>query len=112
MKSDLFNHYRKQKRQMRNAVVVSLYAPAYDDGDTTIGDTIVAPGSITDYIDTEIMWNDMTANLPDECVEILHMKSDGYNNREIAKKQNIPVRDIESIIEHIRQKVGGIQMTY
>ncbi|MCL2773370.1 MAG: hypothetical protein FWD71_08460 [Oscillospiraceae bacterium] len=109
MKSDLFNHYRKQRRKMRNAVVVSLDAPAYDDSDITIGDTVAAPGSISDYIDSEILWNDITLNIPDEYAEILRMKSDGYNNREIAKKRSISVKDIDSMIEQIRETVGSMR---
>ena len=101
MKSDLFNYYRKQGRKMRSAAVVSLDAPAYDDNNMTIGETIPAPDSVTDYIDMEIMWNNITANLSNDCVKILRMKSDGYDNREIAKIRGISLKNIKGMLEKI-----------
>ena len=108
MKSDLINYYRKQGRQKRTAYIVSLDNAAYSDGDMTIAETVAAPDSVTDYLDAEILWNDITSNLSDDCVKILRMKTEGYNNREIAKTQGISVKDIELVIKQIQEKVSDI----
>ena len=110
MKSDLYNHYRRQGRKKRTAHIVSLDSPAYSGGDMTIGETAAASGAVTDYLDAEILWDNITANLPDECVEVLRMRTDGYSNREIAKDRGVRVKDIDGMIEQIRGIVSGMRL--
>ena len=110
MKSDLYNHYRKQGRKNRTANIVSLDSMAYDSGDMSLAETIAAPDTMTDYFDTEILWNRIASNLPDDCVDIIRMKYDGYNNREIAKTRCMPVKNIDSMMEQIRDMVGSMRI--
>ena len=105
MKSDLYNHYRKLGHKKRTANIVSLDSMAYDNSDISLAEIIAAPDNMTDYLDTEILWNRVASNLPDDCVDILRMKYEGYNNREIAKKRSISVKNIDSIMEQIRETV-------
>jgi RNA polymerase sigma-70 factor (ECF subfamily) len=110
MKTDLFNHYRSLKCKKRKATVVSLNSQAYDGSGLTVAEVTAAPDAITDHYAAEIMWNKITADLRADYVEILRMRVDGYNDMEIAKQQNIKVKDIGVIMEQIRETVKGMQL--
>jgi len=117
MKSDLINHYRKLGRKKRRSDIVSLDSPEYyqeyGGNSLTMAETIAAPDTtgdtIEDYIGAEILWNNITSNLPAECVNVLRMKYEGYNDREIAKTQGITVKNINGIMEQIRDTVRSLR---
>ena len=103
MKSDLYNHYRKQRRQKRTAVVVSLDNMAYDGSGLTLAEVTAASGSVSDHFESESFWNEITSNLPDECVEILRMRTEGYDDREIAKNRGMRLKDVDNMMNRIRE---------
>jgi RNA polymerase sigma-70 factor (ECF subfamily) len=110
MKSDLFNYYRKNSRKKRTANVISLEAPAFDVGVLTIAETVTAPGSVSDYIDFEILRNNITANLSDVCTKVLRMKSEGYSNREIAKIHGISLKNVTNMLTEIQTSVEDMRL--
>ena len=110
MKSDLINHYRKQGRKKRRAYVFSLDRQDYDDNDMTIAETVAAPDTTSDYLDAEIICNHISANLSDEHVKILNMKTYGYSEKEIAKNYGISVKDIDYMMKQIRETVGNMRL--
>ena len=110
MKTDLYNHYRKQRRQKRTAVVISLDDTAYDNGSMTLAETTAARGMVSDRLDAEALWNEITANFSDEYVEVLRMKTEGYSDREIARNRGVQLKDVTNIIAKIRQKVADMRI--
>lgn len=110
MKSDLYNHYRKQRRKKRTADVVSLDSMAYEDGNLTVAEITAAPGSVTDVLEAKTLWNEITAKLSGDCVDILRMRVTGYTNREIAKNCGVKVKDVDGIMEQIRETVSSMRL--
>ena len=109
MKSDLYNHYRKLRRQKRKAVVVGLDEPVYNGNGLTFEEVTAAPGSVSDHLDAEILWNEITSNLPGECVEVLRMRTEGYSDREIAKNRGVRLIDVDNMMKQIRETTVNIR---
>ena len=107
MNSDLYNHYRKLYRQKRRAYVVSLDAPASDDGNMTLTD-IISDGvgdSTADAVTGDIILSELFTVLPQEQLSVIRMKSEGYTDREIAKAHNLTVQSVQEILSAVRELV-------
>jgi len=108
MKCDLNNNKIRQQSKKRKAFVVSFDNSMYENNELTISETIAAPGSVTDNMDAEMIWDEIASKLSDNHTEVLRMRVIGYNDREIAKNQGITTKDINNIMEQIRDVVGSM----
>jgi hypothetical protein len=91
---------------MRIAPAVSFDTPAYDDGSLTLAEIIPDSGSVSDNLEIQNLWNDITSELPGDYVQVLRLRVNGYSDREIAKRQRKSLQDIAGIFEYIRGAAG------
>ena len=98
MNSDLYNHYRKQYRQKRRAYIVSFDTVVYDDDRLTLMDIIPDENA-----DCNILLEEISEMLPADQFNIVRMKAEGYNDREIAQSYNIPVKSVKDMLSSIRE---------
>ena len=110
MKSDLYSHYRKLYRKKRKAEVVSLDKQVYKNDGYTTAEIVAALSVFTEDAETEMILDDMTSQMPVDCAKVLRMRYDGYSNREIAKNQGIRVKDVDVLIERIKEIVSDSQI--
>lgn len=99
MDCDLTNHYKSQFRQKRHAYVVSLHSY---DGAYTLEDVLSAPDKVMAQLETELLLHDLAAQASRQHMAVVHMRSAGYNMREIAKKERIPMKRVRELLEEIR----------
>jgi len=100
MNTDLHNHYRKQSRKKRTAYVVSLDTMVYIDEPLMMSETVAAPD-----MNMRLSLDELAELLPSEQFNIVRMKSEGYNNREISKKYNIPLNSIQEILSSVKELI-------
>ena len=104
MRSDLINHYRKQGRQKRYAVVVSLDAPvSYNE---RLIDII--PDTAADDVIYNSLMNKIAEILPAEQFDIIRMKAEGYRDREIARHYGIPVYSVQNTLSSVKNTVYAL----
>ena len=104
MNTDLINHYRKRSRLKRTAYIVSLDMPVYcDDENLTLMDIIPVADTAADNMAYDSLLDEISTTLPQDQFSVLRMKSEGYTEREIARKHDIPVRSVQEVISSIRE---------
>lgn len=99
MDCDLTNHYKSQFRQKRQAYMVSLHSY---DGAYTLEDVLSAPDKVMAQLETELLLHDLAEQASRQHMAVVHMRSAGYNMREIAKKERIPMKRVRELLEEIR----------
>ena len=99
MEDSLIDHYRAQTRQKRHAYVVSLHAY---DGAYTLEEVLSAPDKVMAQLETDLLLHDLAAMASRQQMAVVRMRSAGYNMREIAKKESIPMKRVRELLEEIR----------
>lgn len=99
MECCLLNHFKSQYRQKRQAYVVSLHSY---DGPYTLEEVLPAPDKVMAQLETELLLHDLAALASRQQMAVVRMKSAGYNMREIAKKESIPMKRVRELLEEIR----------
>ncbi len=102
MESDLASHYKRQSRKKRHACVVSLHSAIYDDGQFAMEDLLSKQDAVMEQLETELLLHDLAAMASRQQMAVVRMKSAGYNMREIAKNQRIPMQRVRELLEEIR----------
>lgn len=95
----LIDHYRSQTRQKRQAYVISLHSY---DGAYTLEEVLSAPDKVMAQLETELLLHDLAEQASRQHMAVVHMRSAGYNMREIAKKERIPTKRVRELLEEIR----------
>lgn len=99
MECCLLNHYKSQFRQKRHAYVVSLHSY---DGAYTLEEVLSAPDKVMAQLETDLLLHDLAAMASRQQMAVVRMRSAGYNMREIAKKESIPMKRVRELLEEIR----------
>lgn len=99
MESDLAGYYKRQARKKRQAYVVSFHSL---DGVFALEDVLAAPDQVMAQLETELLLHDLAAMASRQQMAVVHMRSAGYNMREIAKKERIPMGRVRELLEEIR----------
>lgn len=104
MNTDLCNYYRKQSRKKRKTYIISLDTAVYgEDEHMTLMDIIAVDDTAPDDTAYSQLLDEISAVLSREQLNIIQMKSVGYNEREIAKKRDVPVQSIQDALSSVRE---------
>ena len=106
MTDDLCSHYRKQSRPSRKAVTVSFESLFYDGYSLTMAEIIPDSHQLAECVESAMLWEEISDLLTDEQIETLHLRADGYSDREIAVRRKRRVSDVEVIFDGIRTAVA------
>ena len=99
MECCLLNHFKSQYRQKRHAYVVSLHSY---DGAYTLEEVLSAPDKVMAQLETDLLLHYLAAMASRQQMAVVRMRSAGYNMREIAKKESIPMKRVRELLEEIR----------
>jgi len=105
MTDDLCSHYKKQSRPMRRAVTVSLEAMSTRNDWLTMHEVVSGSDSLFEHLEAELICDEILNLLTPEQAEILRMRLDGYNTREIAARRKRRCSDIENMLADIQASV-------
>lgn len=102
MDGSLVDFYKSQSRQKRHACVVSLHSAIYDDGQFALEDVLSTQDAVMEQLETELLLHDLAAMASRQQMAVVRMKSAGYNMRDIARNQRIPMKRVRELLEEIR----------
>jgi RNA polymerase sigma-70 factor (ECF subfamily) len=108
MNRNLGGYCKSQSRPSRKAMTVSLETMVYDGEKLTMAEVIPGPDLLTEKLDAELLWEEISAVLTDEQAETLRMKADGYTVREIASARKSPLREIEDMLAAAAETARGL----
>ncbi len=101
MNGAISNYYRSQKTQKHSAVVFSLHSSPYDDC-YALEETIAAPNPYMRQLEEQLLLHDLAKRVSKQQMNIIHLKSCGYNDRDIARRQNTTMKRVQELLEEVR----------
>lgn len=102
MRSCLSDYFKSQSCQKRNGYTISLHTLTYGDEPVRLEEVISAPDRLMMQLETELLLHDLARRATRQQMAVVHMRSAGYNVREIAKTQSIPMKKVQELLEEIR----------
>lgn len=101
MNGAVSNYYRSQKTQKHNALVLSLHTNPYEDS-YVLEETIPAPNPYMRHLEEQLLLHDLAKRVSRQQMNIVRMKSCGYNDRDIARCQNTTMKRVQELLEDVR----------
>lgn len=83
MMQSLSDHYKEQTCQKRNAEMFSLHTTAQADG-LPLEDTLPATDHLMQQLEYSLLLHDLAKRVSKQQMEIVRMRSSGYNFQDIA----------------------------
>lgn len=105
MQQSLSANRRAQNSQKRTASVVSLHSYY---GPFTLEEILPSPDKVMAQLETELLLHDLAATATRQQMAVVRMRSAGYNMREIAKKESIPMKRVQELLEEIHGLLEGV----
>ncbi len=107
MSRSLFNFYKAQRSGKRNAQTVSIHESLCEDG-LPLEQTIPAPDTLMLHLETELLLHDLARHISSRQMDMVRLKTSGYSDRDIARKQNIPMKRVRELLDEIRMVLEDI----
>ena len=101
MESDLSNHYKAKYRQKRNGYTISIHTLTYGSEPVQLEEALSAPDQMMMQLETELLLHDLAQRATRQQMAVMHMRSAGYNMREIAQRQSIPMKRVQEMLGEI-----------
>lgn len=97
MRVDLINFHKAQNRKKRNAEVISIHSELYEDG-PVLENTLPVYHDLLARLQTELLLHDLATVVSKQQMDMVRMRSHGYNIREIARRYNVPMQDVKILL--------------
>lgn len=97
MDGALANYRKSLTRQKRNAEVISIYSELYEDG-PVLENTLPVYHDLLARLQTELLLHDLATVISEQQMDMVRMRSHGYNIREIARCHNVPMQDVKMLL--------------
>lgn len=101
MNGAVSNYYRSQKTPKHNALVLSLHTIPYE-GCYALEETISAPNPHMQQLEEQLLLHDLAKRVSRQQMNIVRLKTCGYNDRDIAHRQNTTMKRVQELLEEIR----------
>ena len=96
-----YNYYRSQKTPKHNADVISLHIKTSEDG-LLLEETVASPNPLMRQLEEQLLLHDLAKRVSKQQMNIVHLKSCGYNDRDIARNQNTTMKRVQELLEEVR----------
>lgn len=101
MSRSLQDYYKSQNCQKRNAEVISIHLEVLSDG-MTLEQCIPGANPLMEQLEMQFLLHDLAGRLSQQQMELIHLKTNGYNMRYIARNQKIPMKRVKELLEEIQ----------
>lgn len=100
MRLCMYDYFRAQARQKRNAEILSLHLSLYPDG-VPLEDLLPAQDDLMQEFEMKQLLYDLAGRISHQQMNIVRMKGCGYGIREIASQEKIPMKRIKELLEEV-----------
>lgn len=108
MECDFKNHCQMQERQKRKAYTISLNHMVGGNECASLEDTLSAPDRLMLQLETELLLHDLAQRATRQQMAVVQLRSAGYNVREIAKTQSLPMKRVQELLCEIRDLLAVV----
>lgn len=97
MDGALANYRKSLTREKRNADVISIHSEMYEDG-PVLESMLPVYHDLLARLQAELLLHDLATVISEQQMDMVRMRSHGYNIREIARRHNVPMRDVKMLL--------------
>lgn len=101
MTQSLTDYYKEQLCQKRNAEELSLHTLSCTD-DLPFEDALPASDNYMQQLEFTLLLHDLAKRVSKQQMDIVRMRSSGYNLQDIANRQNTSTKRIRKLLEEVR----------
>lgn len=101
MQGALNDHKKAQRGQKHAAKVLSLHTELGDEH-YSLGESSARYEDLMAQLEAKLLLHDLAKRVSKQQMEIVRLKSSGYNLRDIATRQNTSTKRIRSLLEEVR----------
>lgn len=97
MMQSVSNYHKGTMRKKRNADVISIHSEMYEDG-PVLESMLPVYHDLLAHLQAELLLHDLATVISEQQMDMVRMRSHGYNIREIARRHNVPMRDVKMLL--------------
>lgn len=101
MSACISDYRRKQHRPKYDANIISLHTKA-SEYSLSLEETIAAPNPYMRQLEEQLLLHDLAKRVSRQQMNIVRLKSCGYNDRDIARSQNTTMKRVQELLEEVR----------
>ena len=107
MEGELCNYYRICKSQKHKASILSLHMPVYEDS-LLLEETVASPNPLMRQLEEQLLLHELAKRVSRQQMNIVHLKSCGYNDRDIARRQDTTIEHVQMLLKEVRRALLDI----
>lgn len=101
MKLSVYDYFRAQQRHKRNADIVSIHLGLYP-GALPLEESVPGDDNLMQQLEMQLLVHDLARQVSKQQMEIVRDKLYGYGVREIARRKQLPMKQIQKLLEDAR----------
>lgn len=101
MRVDLFNFYKSNRRQKRNVEMLSIHIGLGPDS-YPLEETVAGHDALMEQLETSLLLHELAGKISRQQMDMVRMKTYGYNLREISRRQKTPMSRVKELLEEVR----------
>ena len=106
MRCNFSNYRRAQARQKRNAEVLSIHISLGPDS-YPLEETIAGQDELMQQLETRLL-HELAGKVTRQQMDMVRLKTCGYNLREIARCQKTPMKRVKELLEEVYTVLTGL----
>lgn len=98
MSRSVYNHRRSNVRQNQHADVISIHSSLYADG-LPLEHSVPYGHDVMAELETQLLLHELAGMITEEQMQMVRMRNDGYDIREIARSHNVTMKCVKHVLE-------------
>ena len=98
MRVDLCNYYKSNRRQKRNAEILSIHIGLGPDS-YPLEETIAGQDGLMQQLEAKLLLHELARKVSRQQMDMVRLKTCGYNLREISRRQKTPMNRVKVLLE-------------
>lgn len=98
MSRAVYNHRRSYARQNRHADVISIHSGLYSGG-LPLEHSVPYGHDMMAELETQLLLHELAGMITKEQMQMVRMRNDGYDIREIAKSHNVTMKCVRHVLD-------------
>lgn len=98
MRGAISNHNRKQIQKKRKADVISIHSGLYAGG-LPLEHSVPYGHDVMAELETQLLLHELAGMITKEQMQMVRMRNDGYEIREIARSHNVTMKCVKHVLE-------------
>ncbi|RFZ77606.1 sigma-70 family RNA polymerase sigma factor [Lacrimispora amygdalina] len=100
MRFCLYDYFRSQARKKRNVEVFSIHI-GLGPNSYPLEETIVGQDDLMQQLETDLLLHELASKVSKQQMDMVRLKTHGYNLREISRHQKTPMNRVKELLEEV-----------